>query len=159
MFEFFEIVGLLTVGEYSWQQWNLCLLHDLQNGEISPRFKLNWKIRAWQQRRKWNCYRRWWTWWDCRRLVENLLNESFFICKESFLLWNGNWCDWNGWNLFLFWFFEAEKNKLEGQMLQFRQEVGWCHLNVLHTVATLRTCFVCCTCYQICTVKWFCNAF
>ena len=31
---------------------------------------------------------------------------------------------------------EAEKNKLEGQMSQFRQEVG-CHLNVLQMVAIL----------------------
>ena len=35
-----------------------------------------------------------------------------------------------------FSFLEAEKNKLEGQMSQFRQEVG-CHLNVLQVVAIL----------------------
>ena len=35
-----------------------------------------------------------------------------------------------------FSFLEAEKKKLEGQMSQFRQEVG-CHLNVLQMVATL----------------------
>ena len=33
-----------------------------RNWAISPRFKLTWRIRAWQQRRRWNCYRRWWTW-------------------------------------------------------------------------------------------------
>ena len=39
-----------------------------RNWEISPRFKLTWRIRAWQQRRKWNSWRlaaeieifRWW---------------------------------------------------------------------------------------------------
>ena len=110
-----------------------------RNWAISPRFKLTWRIRAWQQRRRWNCYRRWWTWSGLQKIYGKLLNESYFTCREPFLIWNdGIWCDWNGWNLFFwaFWFLEAEKNKLEGQMSQFRQEVGWCHLNVLHMVAT-----------------------
>ena len=47
-----------------------------------------------------------------------------------------------------FSFLEAEKNKLEGQMSQFRQEVG-CHLNVLHMVAMLCKCFMFCTCYHM----------
>ena len=42
-----------------------------RNWAISPRFKLTWRIRAWQQRRRWNCYRRWWTWWDCRIFMES----------------------------------------------------------------------------------------
>ena len=124
-----------------------------RNWEISARFKLTWRIRAWQQRRRWNCYRRWWTWSGLQNIYGTLLNESYFLCREPFLLWNdGNWCDWNGWNLFfgwVFWFLEAEKNKLEGQMSQFRQEVGRCHWNVLHMVATLCKCFVCCTCYRM----------
>ena len=47
-----------------------------------------------------------------------------------------------------FSFLEAEKNKLEGQMSQFRQEVG-CHLNVLHMVATHCKCIMFCTCHYL----------
>ena len=48
------------------------------NRAISPRFKLTWRIRAWQQRRKWNCYRRWWTWSGLQNIYGTLLNESYF---------------------------------------------------------------------------------
>ena len=55
-----------------------------RNWEISPRFKLTWRIRAWQQRRRWNCYRRWWTWSDCRIFMEDFWMNLTLYAESHF---------------------------------------------------------------------------
>ena len=110
-----------------------------RNWAISPRFKLTWRIRAWQQRRKWNCYRRWWAWSGLQNIYGKPLNESYFTCREPFLIWNdGIWCDWNGWNVLFGFsdFWRQRRTNLRARCHNSDKRLDRCHLNVLHMVAT-----------------------
>ena len=159
MFDVCWIWSLESVGCFFSQQVSTPINTEIsacgticRNWAISPRFKLTWRIRAWQQRRRWNCYRRWWAWSGLQNIYSQafewiLLYMQRTISYLKLWLMRLKWLECFFFGFSDFW--RQRRTNLRARCPNSDKRLDDATWMCCTWLQPLCKCFMCCTCYRM----------